>query len=254
MPSARWPTRRPPKTSAANEIARTTSTAPMTMPAATVGGHAFGSSLLGHGPPLPHAPCESDPISQAVGPARFRGIGNARRASVTLMHEHGPTRPVALVTGASSGIGAVYAERLASIGHDLVLVARRSDRLEELAGRLGKERGASARVGGGRPFRSGRCARRRAPIAGEPGLALLVNNAGFSGYMPFVELPPDQIDRLVEIHCIATARLTRAALPGMIAAGRGGVVNVASLLAFSRRSRPIQCPTEPSTRRARRSW
>lgn len=146
------------------------------------------------------------------------------------------------MTGASSGIGAAYAERLASAGHDLVLVARRADRLEELAGRLGEEFGASARVlVADLSEVDGVRAVERA-IAGEPGLALLVNNAGFGGYLPFVELPPDQIDRLVEIHCIATARLTRAALPGMIAAGRGGVVNVASLLAFSQSLPPDPLP------------
>ena len=69
-----------------------------------------------------------------------------------------------------------------------------------------------------------------------------VNNAGFSGYGSFVELEPEQIDHLVDIHCITTARLTRAALPGMIEAGRGGVVNIASLLAFSQSLPPNPLP------------
>lgn len=149
---------------------------------------------------------------------------------------------MALVTGASSGIGAAYAERLASTGHDLVLVARRADRLEELAGRLDEESGTNARVLVADLSEADGVRAVEQAIAGGPELALLVNNAGFSGYMPFVELPAEEIDRLVVIHCIATARLTRAALPGMIAAGRGGVVNVASRLAFSQSLPPDPLP------------
>jgi len=105
------------------------------------------------------------------------------------MDEHErSTRPVALVTGASSGIGAAYAERLALTGHDLILVARRADRLESLAGRLGKESVASARVLVADLSETDGVRAVEEAIAGEPELALLVNNAGFGGYRP---LPSD---------------------------------------------------------------
>jgi len=158
------------------------------------------------------------------------------------VNEDSSTRPIALVTGASSGIGAAFADRLASVGHDLIVVARRRDRLEELGARLAERAGSNVRVlVADLTDRAGVRSVEEA-IRAEPELALVVNNAGFSGYRPFVELDPDELERLVEIHCIATARLTRAALPGMIERGRGGIVNVASLLAFSQSLPPDPLP------------
>jgi short-subunit dehydrogenase len=138
----------------------------------------------------------------------------------------------ALVTGASSGIGAAYAERLARGGHDLVLVARRRDRLEELAERLRREGDARAEVLAADLTDAGALAQLEARVGVEP-LALLVNNAGFGGYRPFAQVEPEVVDDLIDIHVRAVARLTRAALPGMIRRGSGGVINVASLLALS---------------------
>lgn len=151
-------------------------------------------------------------------------------------------RPVALVTGASAGIGRSFATRLAAMGHDLVVVARRQERLDALAARLHEETGAAVR-----PLVADLADPRgveivEEAIGAEPELALLVNNAGFSGYRPFAELAPVDIDRLVEVHCLATARLTRAAMPAMIDRGRGGIVNVASLLAFSQSLPPDPMP------------
>jgi short-subunit dehydrogenase len=70
-------------------------------------------------------------------------------------------------------------------------------------------------------------------IADDPVLELIVNNAGFGGYMPFVELDPDKAEELINLKVLAVTRLTRAALPGMIAHGRGSIINVSSRLAFS---------------------
>jgi short-subunit dehydrogenase len=70
-------------------------------------------------------------------------------------------------------------------------------------------------------------------VAADPALEVLVNNAGFAAYMPFVRLDPDRAEELIRLHVVALTRLTRAALPGMIARGRGTIVNVSSLLAFS---------------------
>ena len=142
-------------------------------------------------------------------------------------------RPHALVTGASSGIGAAFAERLAKDGYDLVIVARRSDKLEELAQQL-QERyrvNVTALVADLSKPDSLRVVEKR--IAENSALELLVNNAGFGGCMPFVELDPDKAEELINLKVLAVTRLTRAALPGMLARRKGAIINVSSRLGFS---------------------
>ena len=145
----------------------------------------------------------------------------------------GSKRPRALVTGASSGIGAAFAERLAKDGHDLVLVARRRDRLETLAARLGSEAGVEVEVLPADLTSKEDRSRVERAIAADDRLALLVNNAGAGRYQPFLELDPEVAEEIIHLEALTPVRLARAALPGMIARGRGGVINIASLLAFS---------------------
>jgi short-subunit dehydrogenase len=142
-------------------------------------------------------------------------------------------RSVAVVTGASSGIGAALAERLARDGRDLVIVARRKERLEALAKRLEAETGVSVEVMCIDLTDAERLLDLETRIAGDPRVDLLVNNAGFGAYGPFAELKPQFADDLINVHVRAPMRLTHAALPGMITRGRGAIVNVASLLALS---------------------
>jgi short-subunit dehydrogenase len=139
---------------------------------------------------------------------------------------------LAMVTGASSGIGEAFAERLAEDGWDLVLVARRRDRLEELAARLTGEHGVSARVAKADLADEDQL-RALCTEAAETPLGLLVNNAALAHYMPFAELPVEPAQELVQLNVLAPVLLTRAVLPGMIVRGQGAVINVASLLAFS---------------------
>lgn len=140
-----------------------------------------------------------------------------------------PTAPLALVTGASSGIGAAFARRLAADGYDLVLVGRREARLQALAASL---TGVTTEVlvadlatDAGIDTVAEVCAMRV--------LTMLVNNAGVAHCMPMAELPADKARELLHVKVIAPAMLTRAALAGMIARGRGTVVNVAGMLAFA---------------------
>ena len=153
------------------------------------------------------------------------------------MNEAGPAtesvRAHALVTGASSGIGQAFAERLARDGCDLILVARRRDRLEALAARLSEESSVSVDVLAADLTKSDELETVESRIAREPALDLLVNNAGFGGYMPFVELAPARAEELIRLQVLAVTLLTRAALPGMIARNKGAVINVSSRLAFS---------------------
>lgn len=139
---------------------------------------------------------------------------------------------LAMVTGASSGIGEAFAEQLAADGWDLVLVARRRDRLEDVAARVKSAHGVAASVLdvdlADAVQLEALCAE-----AAELPLGLLVNNAALAHYKPFSTLPAAQAQELVELNVLAPVLLTRAVLDGMIARGEGAVINVASLLAFS---------------------
>ena len=143
------------------------------------------------------------------------------------------SRPRALVTGASSGIGAAFAERLANDGYDLIIVARRRDRLDDLAVKIQQRHSVKveALIADLTKPAALRTVEKR--LADESALEMLVNNAGFGGYMPFVELDPDKAEELINLKVLAVTRLTRAALPGMLAHGRGAIINVSSRLAFS---------------------
>ena len=138
----------------------------------------------------------------------------------------------ALVTGASSGIGEAYADALAARGLNLVLVARREDRLRDLAARLHKEFGIDAQVLRADLADATDLARVEDELR-SGGINLLVNNAGFGAYMAFVALPPDRAEELLRLKVIAPTRLARAVLPSMVERGSGAVINVASQLAFS---------------------
>jgi len=124
--------------------------------------------------------------------------------------------PMALVTGASSGIGATFARQIAEDGYGLVLVARRTDRLEELAAELRAKHGIPAETMAADLTRDADVDRVARRLADSTNLALLVNNAGFGTKGFFFETDAAQQDAMHRLHVLATERLTRAALPGMI--------------------------------------
>ncbi|MBZ9758309.1 SDR family oxidoreductase [Mesorhizobium sp. ESP6-5] len=143
----------------------------------------------------------------------------------------GSSLGVAVITGASSGIGKAFAERLASDGYDIVLVARRRDRLESVAREI-KAGGAYAEIiVADLALSEGIDTVEQRIRAGD--VSLLVNNAGFQTYMPFVELSIDRAQEEVAVQVTAVMRLSHAALPAMIARGEGAIINVSSLLSFS---------------------
>ncbi|MEW2355510.1 SDR family NAD(P)-dependent oxidoreductase [Spirillospora sp. NPDC029432] len=135
---------------------------------------------------------------------------------------------LALVTGASSGIGRAFTRRLAGDGHDVIAVARRAERLEEVAAGFpgGRVRpfAADLATGEGVDAVARMC-------AAEP-LDLLVNNAGVAHYMPLAELPEAKAREVVGVKVAAPTMLARAAVPGMVTRGGGTIVNVAGMLAF----------------------
>jgi short-subunit dehydrogenase len=151
-------------------------------------------------------------------------------------------KPRALVTGASSGLGAAFAERLAQDGYDLIIVARRRDRLESLAEQLKSKHHTNVEVIAADLSKPDDLLTVEKHIAAANLLELLVNNAGFGGYMPFVELDPNQATELINLKVLAVTRLTRAALPDMIARRQGSIINVSSRLAFSGSMGSTQLP------------
>jgi uncharacterized protein len=139
---------------------------------------------------------------------------------------------LAMVTGASSGIGEAFAEQLAVAGWDLVLVARRRERLEQIAASLTGAHGVSARVIAADLSRTDELEALCAEASGLS-LGMLVNNAALAHYMPFATLPQEPAHELVELNVLAPVLLTRAVVPGMVERGEGAVISIASLLAFS---------------------
>jgi short-subunit dehydrogenase len=139
---------------------------------------------------------------------------------------------MALITGASSGIGAAFARQLAARGYNLLLVARRVERLAALAGELTQAHPIKAEiqvVDLADPAAVGRLTGR---VASLETLTLLVNNAGFGTTGRFAKIDlTGQLD-MIHVHVLATVRLTRAALPGMIARDRGAIINVSSMAGF----------------------
>ena len=151
----------------------------------------------------------------------------------------------ALITGASAGLGAEYARQLAAAGTNLILVARRLDRLEELAREL-REKHAVAVEGLQADLAASEGIERvERRIAETATLDLLINNAGFGGGKgSFAERDAGHHLGMVQVHVATTVRLSRAALPGMIARGRGAIINVASIAAWSAFSGPMYSGTK----------
>jgi short-subunit dehydrogenase len=150
-------------------------------------------------------------------------------------------RSTALVTGASAGIGADYARQLAARGSDLVLVARRAERLDALRSEL--EAGHAVRVETlVADLADAADLARVVERATADDIAQLVNNAGISGYAPLADADPAVLAAVVQLNVVAPTLLTRAALPGMLARRSGAVINVASLLAFAGSLPPSPLP------------
>ncbi|GAB2751216.1 SDR family NAD(P)-dependent oxidoreductase [Kitasatospora kifunensis] len=139
----------------------------------------------------------------------------------------------ALITGATAGIGAAFARRLAKDGHDLVLVARDTKRLTETAAELESRFGVRAEVlTADLATEAGIGAVEERLKDGARPIGILINNAGFGNRGNYLSVPLEQELEMVKVHIEAVLRLTSAALPGMRERGFGGVVNVASVAAF----------------------
>lgn len=141
------------------------------------------------------------------------------------------SRKKALVTGASSGIGAVYADRLAARGYDLILVARRADRLVALSETLSKTHGVNVEVVTADLEKDADVAKIEKVLIDDASVELLVNNAGLARLRPLVDSSFDDTQSQVSLNITALTRLTQAVLPRFVSRDSGTIINVASVLA-----------------------
>lgn len=140
------------------------------------------------------------------------------------------TKGFALVTGASSGIGAAYADRLAARGYDLILVARRRERLEDLAEKVRKEHGRQVEIHAADLGEPKDLARIEALLRDRDDIEVLVNNAGLGATGPSAVVDPDAVETLVKINVLALSRLCIAAAPKFAKRDRGLIINIGSII------------------------
>jgi short-subunit dehydrogenase len=139
----------------------------------------------------------------------------------------------ALITGASSGIGAIYADRLARRGYDLVLVARNRERLAALSNRITTETRRSVEILDADLGDKAGLAAVEAKLKQDASITLLVNNAGVGTHTPLVDSDVDAMQRMIDLNVSALTRLTYAAVPGFVARGNGALINIASIVAIA---------------------
>lgn len=138
----------------------------------------------------------------------------------------------AVITGASSGIGAVYADRLARRGFNLVLVARDWQKLQDLAERLQRETGVNVEVLAADLIQKTDLVRVETRLRQED-VTVLVNNAGMSIKTDIVDIDPEQLEQMIALNVLAPSRLAAAVLPGLLARNHGTLINISSVLALA---------------------
>ncbi|MBP0592292.1 SDR family oxidoreductase [Paraburkholderia sp. LEh10] len=139
----------------------------------------------------------------------------------------------AVVTGASSGIGAIYADRLARRGYDLILVARNRARLETLAMRITNETGRSVEIVAADLNDDADIRRVENVLRTDASITVLVNNAGVGAAAPLVDANVDTMESMIKLNVVALTRLTYAIAPAFVARGGGSIINIASIVAIA---------------------
>jgi short-subunit dehydrogenase len=139
----------------------------------------------------------------------------------------------ALITGASTGIGAVYADRLARRGYDLILVARNRQLLNSLASRITDETRRSVEVVAADLSDKQELAAVESKLRNDSSITLLVNNAGVASVAPLLGADVEQMDAMIALNVTALTRLTYAAVPGFVARGAGAIINITSIVAVA---------------------
>lgn len=143
------------------------------------------------------------------------------------------SKPTVLITGASTGIGAMYAKRFATRGHDLVLVARDRNRMEDLAAQLRAESGVGVDIVKADLTNAADLAQVEARLRDDARIGVLVNNAGATTAGGFAEQTPDAVASIVDLNSTALVRLIAAVTPRFVQAGAGAIINIASVVGLA---------------------
>lgn len=139
----------------------------------------------------------------------------------------------ALITGASAGIGAIYADRLARRGYDLILVARNRDRLLALADRITTDTRRHVEVVDADLNDKAQLAGVEAKLKTDASITLLVNNAGIGTHTPLLESDVERMTQMIELNVTALTRLTYAVAPAFVSRGNGAIINIASIVGIA---------------------
>jgi short-subunit dehydrogenase len=139
----------------------------------------------------------------------------------------------ALITGASTGIGAVYADRLARRGYDLILVARNRERLDALAKHITTETHRSVEVLAADLNDKADLARVEEKLRADASITLLVNNAGIAAVTPLAASDVDRMESMIDLNVTALTRLTSAVVPSLVARGTGAIINIGSIVSVA---------------------
>ena len=143
------------------------------------------------------------------------------------------SKGIAVVTGASAGIGAVYADRLARRGYDLILVARNKSKLAEVATRIAGSTGRVVDIVAADLGDKADLARIEKMLATDAGITMLVNNAGVGALAPLLQSDVDDMETMIDLNVTALTRLTYAIVPVFAARGRGAIINISSAVAIA---------------------
>lgn len=146
---------------------------------------------------------------------------------------NGGKHGIAVVTGASTGIGAVYADRLARRGYELLLIARDRQRLDELAERLRHDTGVTVEIIAADLTQPADLARVESRLRADGRISVLVNNAGMAVAGTFASADIERVESMILLNVLAVTRLAAAVVPGMTSRGHGTIVNIASVLALA---------------------
>ena len=143
------------------------------------------------------------------------------------------SRGTALITGASTGIGAIYADRLAKRGYDLIVVARNEAKLRTLAERLTRETGRSVKVLAADLTVKADLARVETVLREDPSIAVLVNNAGTASLASLLDADITKMDDIINLNVTALTHLTHAVAPAFVARGGGTIINISSVVGIA---------------------